>query len=390
MPEKTNQKVQMKQPIEETPKLIMTPEPEVIESPPKPIEVSAKSSLVEFPQKNPGLPEWRLQLKNAVRQRQTRSQDAPETGEIKPAARSPLATSGANALKAEEALETQIEEAKNPTLANALQRIEKSRKRFLTEPSQPAKNVHAKAKPNKTHLYIAAKSNEILPKPPGVKSPAIHNNQLKMGDSFRKTLDLKAPEKPTEAPKPAQISTSFDRRPIIPQEIEPEIEETVVTSEAPIEQVEEPIEENSAPEIEFQEIEDCAPLAMRFNAGLFDLIIGSFTTLLLLSPLMAMGANWFSLTGILTFLAVNSVVMFTYMTVSIGMYARTFGMKLFSLEVVDIEGEEYPTIHQAAVSSCVHIISLVFGGLGFLTIFLNDEKRAAHDLVSRTIVVKEF
>jgi uncharacterized RDD family membrane protein YckC len=129
---------------------------------------------------------------------------------------------------------------------------------------------------------------------------------------------------------------------------------------------------------------------MRFNAGLFDLIIGSFAGLLLLTPIMAMGGNWFTLSGFFAFLATTSFLMFIYMTVAIGYYGRTFGMKLFSLEVVDIEGEEYPTLHQAAVSSCVYLISLALGGIGFLTLLFNAEKRAAHDIVSRTIVVKEF
>ncbi len=69
---------------------------------------------------------------------------------------------------------------------------------------------------------------------------------------------------------------------------------------------------------------------------------------------------------------------------------KSFGMRLFSLELIDIEGEEYPTLHQAAVSSAVYLLSLAFGGVGFLTLAFNDEKRAVHDLVSGTIVVKEF
>jgi len=32
----------------------------------------------------------------------------------------------------------------------------------------------------------------------------------------------------------------------------------------------------------------------------------------------------------------------------------------------------------------------LFGGAGFLTVFFNEEKRAAHDLLSGTILVREF
>jgi uncharacterized RDD family membrane protein YckC len=82
--------------------------------------------------------------------------------------------------------------------------------------------------------------------------------------------------------------------------------------------------------------------------------------------------------------------MFVYLTTAIGMFGRSFGMRLFSLELIDIEENEYPTFHQAAVSSSVYLLSLVFGGIGFLTMLFNEEKRAVHDIVSGTIVVKEY
>ena len=50
-------------------------------------------------------------------------------------------------------------------------------------------------------------------------------------------------------------------------------------------------------------------------------------------------------------------------------------MKLFSLELVDAEQSEYPTLHQAAVSSSVYLLSLAAGGLGFIPMMMNEEKR---------------
>jgi uncharacterized RDD family membrane protein YckC len=118
---------------------------------------------------------------------------------------------------------------------------------------------------------------------------------------------------------------------------------------------------------EVEESDDLAPFAMRFNAGLFDLIIGSFASFVLLAPFMLAGGEWMTFTGLLAFAATLSVVMFIYLTTAIGMFGRSIGMRLFSLELVDIEENEYPTFHQAAVSSSVYLLSLVFGGIGFLT-----------------------
>jgi uncharacterized RDD family membrane protein YckC len=65
-------------------------------------------------------------------------------------------------------------------------------------------------------------------------------------------------------------------------------------------------------------------------------------------------------------------------------------MKLFSLEVIDIEENDYPTFHQAAVSSSVYLLSLALGGTGFLTVPFTADRRAVHDIVSGTVVVREY
>jgi uncharacterized RDD family membrane protein YckC len=141
---------------------------------------------------------------------------------------------------------------------------------------------------------------------------------------------------------------------------------------------------------ETEENEDFAPISLRFNAALFDLLICSFLSLVLLSPFMLLNGRFFSFEGFFAFLATCSIVLFIYLTTTTGFLGRTFGMRLFSLEIIDIEENAYPTLHQAAVSSSVYLLSLGLGGVGFLTMLVNSEKRAAHDLLSGTIVVKEY
>ena len=138
------------------------------------------------------------------------------------------------------------------------------------------------------------------------------------------------------------------------------------------------------------EIEDLAPFSMRFGAGLFDMIIAGFGTMLLLSPLAFTNGNWFTSAGLLTFVGGVAVVSFLYMTLCLGFCGKTMGMRLFSLELVDAIENEYPTLRQAAANSAVFILSLGFGGAGFLTAFFNEERRALHDLLSGTILVREF
>jgi uncharacterized RDD family membrane protein YckC len=190
----------------------------------------------------------------------------------------------------------------------------------------------------------------------------------------------------------AKVVTSFEKSPAVSLPEETKVEEVKVEEKVKVAassaSTEEIVQTEEEPKVE--ENDDCAPFSMRFNAGLFDLIIGTFLSLIMLAPFILMSEGWSSFAGISAFLATCAVVMFVYMTTTISMYGKTFGMRLFSLELIDIEGEEYPTVHQAAVSSAVYLLSLALGGIGFLTAPFNDEKRAVHDLVSGTIVVKEY
>lgn len=355
-------------PVSETPKSATT-------------DIAAKPTsptLVEFHSKNSIVPEWRLQLQNAVRQRQGQSRtELPVAEQHLIAPRAKLVTSGANALKAEIVEAPKPTTHKNPDLARALERIEKSRQKFLVEEETVIAPTAPKANKN-FPFYIAAKTNEADIKPAETNPPIGTFAKPKL--AAPPTLEKVKLDTNKLPPLSAQISESF----AVPPTVLEKTFETKAKAEVKI------VSGEEASEVEeSEEYDDCPTFAMRFNAGLFDLIIGSFASICLLAPFMLIGGNWLSGAGFFAFAATSAIVMFVYLTTAIGFYGRTFGMRLFSLELVDIEGEEYPSFHQAAVSSSVYLLSLAFGGLGFLTVFFNDEKRAAHDLVSKTIIVKE-
>lgn len=406
--------IKMETAIEEAPKSLPVSQP-VSQPVMKPVippvvktdttEIAAKATsptLVEFQNKNAMLPDWRLQLQNAVRKRVEGVSTIAAPVETKPTTvpRVQHRTSGANALKAEVITETETVTNSNPKLANALKRIEASRKRFLPEEPENAPKIPPPppSAQNKNYpFYIATKNAEVLPKPlemqpvpvapvapatpkledlPVIEKKAYDTNKLKplpnasiISTTLEKVSDdiLEIDEKAKDAPliKISRVITDEDEEIL-------EIEESEYAEET-------------------QEGEDLAPFAMRFNAGLFDLIIGGFTSLIMFSAaLMISGGKWNSLPGLLAFLVTFAVVMFVYLTTSIGMFGKSVGMKIFSLETIDIEENDYPTFHQAAVSSSVYLVSLALGGIGFLPALFNSERRTAPDLLSGTIVVKEY
>ncbi|NNF00091.1 MAG: RDD family protein [Pyrinomonadaceae bacterium] len=349
-------------------------------------------TLVDFQAKNSKLPEWRLQLQNAVQKRYKNSVPAESGSGIGVAMA--LSTNDAAALKSEKNRKSESQTG-NHHLARALKRIESSRNKYYIPEKEPVRKKTKAAKTKKPFPYTIAGRTEPAAKAketPAAKTATDSKPKL-VPDQRQTKKNLYDTSELDPNFIPAKISTSLGKpNPTLP------FEEEEVLTEIPVAKktLETEIESESIEEIddiateESELIEDIAPFAVRFNSGIFDLIIGSFTSLILLAPFMLIGGSWFTVAGAFAFIATCAIVMFIYLTTTIGLFGKTFGMQLFSIEMIDINGEEYPTFHQAAVSSSVYLLSLAFGGIGFLTTLIDEEGRAVHDLVSATIVVKEI
>ena len=338
-------------------------------------------TLVEFQTKKATVPEWRLQLQNSVRQKVGSNKREGATADANQPR--PRSTNGANALKVEFVEEDQPARHQNPKVASALKRIEDSRRVFSNQ-SVAEQPIHAEKPAARSFPFnVVARSNEPPPRPAGQKAAVnpspkpILVSPLKIEKTGFDTNKLPA------LPKPSAPSRSF-----IPAADEPAKSKNVSAQLA----IEETALENEGLELEVEtdEIDDLAPISMRLNAGLFDMIIGVFGTLIILSPFILSGGTWLSLSGFFAIAAAVAIVMFLYLTISIAFFGRTFGMRLFSLELVDVEENAYPTMHQAAVNSAVFLLSLAFAGIGFLPMFFNEERRAAHDILSGTILIREY
>jgi len=353
-------------------------------------------TLVGFQSKNAALPDWRLQLQNSIRQRTsgTPQSDASNTEAVSGNNKQP-ATSGANALKIETAPEPAPAAHVNPRVVNALKRIEESRRAFLeeSEPSPMAEGAKPNiAAPRTFPFNVVSRS----PQPDGQGEHAAPMIAPKAKPRLVSSLRIEKrgldTNKLPPIQQPAALSTSLDYEPAAADSTDEETftgdpHRTKIKIEA---FRDETVETAHSPEIEEpEEIDDLAPFSMRFGAGVFDVIIGVFATAILLSPLMLSGGSWLSFSGVLAFGAALAIVLFVYLTATIGIYGRTFGMRLFSLEMIDADENAYPTLHQAAVSSAVYILSIALGGIGFLPVLFNDEKRAAHDILSGTILIRE-
>lgn len=350
----------------------------------------AKTSptLVEFQNRNATVPDWRLQLQNSVRQRR----DVPATDHGNAVSQTRLVTDGANALKAEVVSATQVATApshENPKVANALKRINESRKTFLPEPKKkPNGAVNAAPAKNYPFNVVTRNAPPTPPQRPAVEPRAIvvEAPKPKLVPTFKIEKKYDTNKLPRITEDPVTVKAPSEPLPAI------EMPQTPVVEKAPEISIHITKTETPKPEVttENEVIEDLAPISMRFNAGLFDLIIGGFSSFALLSPLVILGGNWFSWSGVAAFGAVWATVMFLYLTISIGMHGKTLGMRMFGLELVDAEENDYPTFHQAAVHSAVYLLTMPLLGVGLVPMIFNEEQRGAHDLAAGTIIVTEF
>ena len=100
---------------------------------------------MEFQSKEAVIPEWRLELKNAVQRKLRENQQTPGERELFPTPRVINRTVGATALKPEyvEEIEEQPILHENPKVQNALLRIEQSRQKFLPVEETVAETIVA-------------------------------------------------------------------------------------------------------------------------------------------------------------------------------------------------------------------------------------------------------
>lgn len=347
-------------------------------------------TLAEFKTPKAVIPDWRIELQNKVRQRAGRSEgEAISTNAISPTVRP---SRGGAALKVQ--FEPEAENAVDLKVANALKRIEQSRRTYLpTEKAREGMRVAKAAAAARNYPFnVVSRSSETPEKPASPKTDPPAQARPRLVSSMKIEKKSYDTNKLTPLPEAEYMGAGPEEAEAPKRELKEnwsqkiEIKESENLDETP---TAEPAVAELA-ELETDEIDDLAPISMRFNAGLFDLIIGGFASFILYSPFVGLYEGWASVSGMLVFVSILMVVMFVYLTASIAILGQTFGMKLFSLELVDVEQSEFPSLHQAAVNSSVYLLSLITGGLGFLPVLFNEEKRAAHDLVSGTILVREI
>ncbi|HEX8267625.1 MAG TPA: RDD family protein [Pyrinomonadaceae bacterium] len=398
------------------------------------------STLIEFPKRKNDESEWRDALRERVRAARERREGGDEIEELretrveaaKQKTEAAVASSG-TVINLKPNVENRVA---NNIIARALERVERSRQVHQSaatavalapvfEPqTSPAPRLQPAPKSFAAPLAAVPQPDEIEAKP---KSPAplkfeaaaIENAKF---DSFSKTenapaLKVETTVKPLETAEvgigvtaplvtaaPAAPKKEPRKLPMISEaDADKFIESQMRISAAVPQKKPSPrsgvaVEQEIAPRVRDAEsdqpeiAEDYAPLSFRFIAALLDIVLcvgAAFGLVTLFAPAGFFTAEKFGLESVLTCLGVFAAIKFIYLTGGIVLAETTFAGRLFSLRTVHAEDGSAATVLEAMLNTLAYLLTLALAGIGLIAILLSTERRAVHDWLSGTVVIRE-
>jgi len=141
--------------------------------------------------------------------------------------------------------------------------------------------------------------------------------------------------------------------------------------------------------VRVDEIDSLRPSAFRrLVCGLFDLLICASLCVPIAFAMRATGTELKDPRAIEVLAGSLLTGTFLYLTLTIALTGRTLAMRLLSLRVIDIKTGLIPTGRQSVGRSLLYLASLAFAGLGVLVALMSREGYATHDRLTRTAVIK--
>jgi hypothetical protein len=141
--------------------------------------------------------------------------------------------------------------------------------------------------------------------------------------------------------------------------------------------------------VRVDEIDSRRPAAFRrLVCGLFDLLICASLCSPIAFAMRATGAELKDPRAIEVLAGSLVAVTFMYLTLTIALTGRTLAMRALSLRVIDTKTGLIPTGRQSIGRSVLYILSLALAGIGVLVALMSREGYTTHDRLTRTAVIK--
>jgi uncharacterized RDD family membrane protein YckC len=352
----------------------------------------ATSTLIEFPGAGrANRPQWRKDLSERVREiQQRRASEAARDVDESGYADSSSHQSEAGSMSLGLVPQPETPEL-NPLVAKALERIERAR--------QPQTTTRPHSRGGAATAAIVRPTEESYHAPAQPRTPHADAQQSAPGESQPAADTKVASESVVRQAEPARTTTLV----VVP----PRARETAETDALIKEALSKPRPRRHLAQIADDallarheatilpqvaepaaEARNVAPLPRRVAAGVIDLLIVAFATSPFAAIMELTSGNWGDLRVAGSLAGVVVVIMFVYLTASVALTGRTWGMALVSLRAADARSGLIPTAGQCARRAAVYMLTLATLGVGLLPALFDRERRAAHDRLSSTLVVQ--
>lgn len=355
------------------------------------IESQPTSTLIEFPGVARNVPDWRKQLSQRVREVQERK--AREAAEELAAAQAAGLVSCALPSGQLELVPDLEQQAMNPIVSKALERLERARRPQYSDSRMTA--------------TAAALAPEVAYPDPIEEQVVERRTKLTVVQPIDREIEsleiLDAIEGANDAveiiePEPATITTRIEIRskepqpglefpPDEPKADEPRRKGVRVLSDNDISLAY--LESCLAlPALAEDTRHDLPTLSRRGTAGVLDLLLVALMVSPVAAAIQFSGGNWLNPRVFGLMAGVTAATIFAYFTISVAMTGRTLAMRMFSLRAIDIRTGLIPTGGQAIARAFGYVFSLSLLGLGLAYVFMDPDQRTIYDRLSNTIVVR--
>jgi uncharacterized RDD family membrane protein YckC len=382
-------------------------------------EDSKRSTLIEFPGGR-DVPEWRKQLSKRVREVQERK--AREAAEELAAAQEAGLVSCAMPSGQLELVPDLENPIVNPIVSKALERLERARRSDYSA-SHHAATAFAPALDPETQALATSEVSDtpvvgskrkltVVAAPQPIVEPVeMVTEELIADDSFAPQIESIAVESPIAEPTlietavvaatavESMVRESFTIESTGTEDlVEPEVEQppahtrlgrkpirVISDNDVALSYLENCL---SVPALSTDTRSDLAGLTRRFFSGLVDLLIIAIMVSPAVAAMYYSGTNWSEPKTIGLVSGITAAIMFAYLTVCTAMTGRTLAMRMFRMRTIDLRTGLIPTGGQSITRAITYVFSLALLGLGIAYAVIDPDKRAVHDKLSKTIVIR--
>jgi len=355
------------------------------------------SRLIEFPGvTRRGLPQWRKELSERVREVQERkAREAALELSIAAEEAVTLGIEPPTSIPRLELLPQAAPPEINPVLAAALRRIERAHQVATSNSYSRTATAVAIDRDHEAEADFIAQGDATLddltdnePAPNELNAIVERSHNLMVVQAPVAVALSAAPSEPASEPQ-------VDAQPEVQIELAPQpdpVSEKPKPKRLIVDDLNDPalsyLDSIGLPDGRVR-VEDHAPLSTRFVAAILDVITVGFLSLPFAALIELQDGNWHQPRIVALMGGIAAVLMFLYATASIALTGRTLGMRLLSLRAVDERNGLIPTGKQSAGRALIYLLSLATLGIGLLMAFARGEGKTTHDRLTRTAVVRD-